>query len=280
MTSTMPRPSERILLQRVRNQLIDYLEVASSFRAQREYQEQAPQVQVSLEIIEQWADWVGPDWAQQFTSPVFSESERQAIAQYQLRWDALRKCLPEPMPPLSEIQKNPVWEELRYAASAAYACFVRVGRLSESEEYAGPSGIPHSTPDMSSLSALGVLLYAKELASLAGFYQKVLQLNLNAEQSDLEYGLMVLQNSDMELTLHQIPAMYAQEIEISVPPQAREETAIKFYCRVKDLAQSRELIEKSGGVVWSPIHQAKTYHYCDVLDPEGNVFQLRESVGG
>ncbi|WMW80594.1 VOC family protein [Undibacterium cyanobacteriorum] len=277
MTSSMPRPSERILLQRVRNQLIDYLEVASSFRAQREYQEQAPQVQVSLEIVEQWADWVGPDWEQQFTAPVFSEAERQAIAQYQLRWDALRKCLPETMPPLSEIQKNPVWEELRFAASAAYACFVRVGRLSESEEYSGPTNTA-SAVSTSASPTLGVLLYAKELATLADFYQQVLHLERDAEQSDLEHGLMVLQSSDMELTLHHIPSNYAQEIEISIPPQAREETAIKFYCRVHDLVKTRDMVEGLGGVIWSPIHQAKTYRYCDVLDPEGNVFQVRAAL--
>lgn len=274
MTTTTARPSEQILLQRVRNQLIDYLEVAASFRAQRAYQDQSPQLQVTVEIIEQWADWVGPDWERQFVAPVFSDAERQAIADYQKSWEALRQCLPEPMPPLLEMHKDPVWEALRKAASAAYACFVRVGKMSESEEYQAPP----ANADATSIPAMGVLIYAKNLDTLAQFYSSVLQLADEPSQSDPQYGLLALQGRGIHLLLHAIPAQYAEDIVITVPPQPREECALKFFCYVHDLAHTLNLIQELGGVCLGATQQTSTYLYRDALDPEGNVFQVRTSL--
>jgi len=74
-TSSSTRPSDIVLLQRVRNHLIDYLSLAASFEQQLKLQEQSSQLQVSEEVIEQWADWVGPEWLLQFISPVFSAEE-------------------------------------------------------------------------------------------------------------------------------------------------------------------------------------------------------------
>lgn len=272
MTPTTPRPSEQILLQRVRNQLIDYLEVAASFRAQREYQDQSPQLHVAVEIIEQWADWVSPEWHAQFVAPVFSEVERQAIADYQAKWDALRRCLPEPMPPLLEMHKDPLWEELRKAASAAYACFVRVGKMSESEEYRPTPAGACTSP------AMGVLIYAKHLDTLAQFYSDVLQLAEEPSQSDAQYGLLALQGRGIHLLLHAIPVHYAEDIVITVPPQPREESALKFFCYVHDLAHTLNLIQELGGVCLGSTQQTSTYLYRDALDLEGNVFQVRTSL--
>ena len=77
MSTSSPRPSERVLLQRVRNQLIDYLEIAASFEAQRDFQFQAPETHVATEVLEQWADWVSPNWQQELKTPTFSEARKK-----------------------------------------------------------------------------------------------------------------------------------------------------------------------------------------------------------
>lgn len=49
-----PEPSPRLVAQRIRNRIIEYLELASSFEAQQH----APIAHVPNEVINQWEDWV------------------------------------------------------------------------------------------------------------------------------------------------------------------------------------------------------------------------------
>lgn len=53
---------EHIAIQRIRNRVIEYLELASSFDNQSAYQAAVPYIHVPNEIINQWEDWVDPDW--------------------------------------------------------------------------------------------------------------------------------------------------------------------------------------------------------------------------
>ena len=50
-------PSERLVAQRIRNRIIEYLELAASYAAQEEYQRVAP-INVPSEVMNQWEDWV------------------------------------------------------------------------------------------------------------------------------------------------------------------------------------------------------------------------------
>lgn len=52
------RPSKRIVEQRIRNNVIDYLDMAGSFERQREYEKNVPIAWVPGEIIDQWQDWI------------------------------------------------------------------------------------------------------------------------------------------------------------------------------------------------------------------------------
>ena len=126
-------PSRQLVLQRVRNRIIEYLEVASSYDRQREYQAAAP-VCVASEMIEQWADWVSdpadPAWA----PPVFSEAERAAISRFHAVWNQVADDTPNPLPPLPETQRLPAWERLRCAAESALSVFHQRGRLPEARE--------------------------------------------------------------------------------------------------------------------------------------------------
>jgi hypothetical protein len=134
MSTSSPRPSERVLLQRVRNHLIDYLEIAASFQAQQEFQAQSPQLHVATEVLEQWADWVSPNWQQELKAPTFSEPERDAITQFQAIWQDTHNNLVRPLPVLEYIQLAPAWQQLRVAAEDCLRVFIQRGKLSDIEE--------------------------------------------------------------------------------------------------------------------------------------------------
>lgn len=134
MSQQTTRPSERILLQRVRNQLIDYLEIAASFQAQQEFQIQAPQTHVATEVLEQWADWVSPNWREELKAPTFSDQERSAITQFQTIWQDTHHKLVRPLPALEYIQLAPAWQQLRVAAEACLRVFMLRGKLSDNED--------------------------------------------------------------------------------------------------------------------------------------------------
>lgn len=137
MNTPPDRPSEQVLLQGVRNRLIDYLEVAASFEAQVTFSEQSPQVNVALEVLEQWADWVGPDWQDDFVSPVFSPDELLAIGLFQDVWLGCRgRLLHEfaELPVLTELFEHRDWRSLRVGAEMLLVFMMKRGRLSETVE--------------------------------------------------------------------------------------------------------------------------------------------------
>lgn len=76
----------QIGLQRIRNRIIEHLELASSFESQREYQSVAP-IHVPNDIINQWEDWVHDARVLNFTMPVFSVDEQDAVARFHRAWD-------------------------------------------------------------------------------------------------------------------------------------------------------------------------------------------------
>jgi hypothetical protein len=129
------RPNDQdfaqVLLQRVRNHLIEYLEVAASFEAQRAFQEQSPELDVPNEIIQQWSDWISPDWEKELVTPVFSEHELIAIRQFQTIWQAITQDLVQPLPTLLILQHSPLWEKLRTCAEQTLSIFMTRGRFSE-----------------------------------------------------------------------------------------------------------------------------------------------------
>lgn len=128
------RPSRQVLLQRVRNRIIEYLEVASSIDAQRSYQEQAPTVNVPNEVIHQWEDWVSEDWEAELIEPVFSAEERAAIARLYQVWVEVTSRAPDPLPSLELVIKLPEWAELRDAAGVLLNVFGKRGKFSEDAE--------------------------------------------------------------------------------------------------------------------------------------------------
>ncbi len=127
---------------------------------------------------------------------------------------------------------------------------------------------------MSGPARAGALIFAKDVARLADFYRQVLQM----ERLHAKPELLVLQSPDMQLVIHSIPAHIAQSFEITSPPQPRDETAIKLFFTVPSIEWARGVVAGLGGAVHDQAWQGKGFAACNAIDPEGNIFQIRESA--
>ncbi len=118
----------------------------------------------------------------------------------------------------------------------------------------------------------GALIYAKELQLLSQFYQQLLGMKLLNASTDMH----VLESADFQLLIHAIPPHIASTFEISVPPEPREETAIKLFFTVASLQQAAALSATLGGRMMDQAWNGPGFTVRNALDPEGNIFQLRE----
>lgn len=119
-------------------------------------------------------------------------------------------------------------------------------------------------------------MYAKDLDRLAAFYA-ALGLTID-EVEPGEYA--VLTGPGVELSIVQIPMHIANGIAISSPPQARERTPIKLAFTVPSIDQALESTRPLGGRVMDSAKrwQFRGHAIQDAVDPEGNVYQLREPL--
>ncbi|MFO1207203.1 MAG: VOC family protein [Burkholderiales bacterium] len=127
---------------------------------------------------------------------------------------------------------------------------------------------------MSGPARAGLFLYAKDLPRLAEFYESVAGFARLHESAEL----IVLQSPDIQLVVHAIPEDIAQNIVIASPPERRANTALKFFFSVPSLLRAREVAAGLGGEVFSENWPGPGFVVCNAMDPEGNVFQLRESA--
>ena len=121
----------------------------------------------------------------------------------------------------------------------------------------------------------GVLIYAKDLERLSRFYEAVLGAAVVAADADHR----VLQSPQAQLILHAIPAPYADQIVITVPPTPREEQAFKPFFTVPSLEQAEQAAVDAGGLVHGPLWPGPGLRVRNIADPEGNIVQLRQRVG-
>jgi hypothetical protein len=120
----------------------------------------------------------------------------------------------------------------------------------------------------------GALLYAKNTESLAGFYETILSMmRLHASPE-----LIVLESPDIQLLIHAIPPHIASSIVIKTPPERREQVALKLFFTVPSLAEARSVAASLGGEVFTEQWEGPGFRVCNACDPEGNIFQVRESV--
>jgi predicted enzyme related to lactoylglutathione lyase len=120
----------------------------------------------------------------------------------------------------------------------------------------------------------GLFIYAVDSIRIASFYEAVAGMARLHETSEL----IVLESPDIQLLVHAIPHHIATGIAITSPPHRREDTALKFFFTVPSLAAARTMAAHLGGEVFSENWPGPGFIVCNAMDPEGNVFQVRESA--
>ena len=118
----------------------------------------------------------------------------------------------------------------------------------------------------------GALIFAKDLDTLSRFYEQLLGMRLVAA----EPGLRVIENGDIQMVIHAMPPHIAAQVEISLPPEAREDQAIKPFFTIDTLASAESIAAGLGGYVFGPTWDGPGFRIRNACDPEGNIIQLRE----
>ena len=119
-------------------------------------------------------------------------------------------------------------------------------------------------------------MYAKNLPRLVEFYSAVACLDVQSVQE----GFAVLSGESSRLVIVRIPKHIAASIDISTPPERREDTPVKLVFSVEDIALVRNRAAERGGAI-AAVEREWEFEgtkVCDGHDPEGNVFQIRQAV--
>ena len=116
-----------------------------------------------------------------------------------------------------------------------------------------------------------LVVFSVDVARCAAFYEKVLGFTAKPEVT----GDIRLFGDGEEVLVHSIPKGIAMNIEISVPPSPREDSALKPVFDVASLGAALDNVRTTGGVVTTRTFTLEGLTRHDVLDPDGNVIQLR-----
>jgi predicted enzyme related to lactoylglutathione lyase len=120
----------------------------------------------------------------------------------------------------------------------------------------------------------GAVLYAKDFRRLAEFYRRVAGLQEREAADDF----ICLESNAFQLVVLQIPVHIAETITIEIPPRRPESTPIKLVFFVASVEAGRVAARENGGELNPPEREWSFQgdKVCDGVDPEGNVFQLRQ----
>jgi predicted enzyme related to lactoylglutathione lyase len=124
--------------------------------------------------------------------------------------------------------------------------------------------------------ANAAVMYVTDLERMVQFYA---ELGLKLEETKRgEYA--VLAGPQFEMSIIQIPRHLASQINPSEPPQAREQTPIKLVFFVPSIDAALKAAGSLGGQSKADSRrwQFRGHAIQDAIDPEGNVYQLREAL--
>jgi hypothetical protein len=119
-----------------------------------------------------------------------------------------------------------------------------------------------------------LVVFSADVRRLAAFYEVVLTAKRLQEPS----GDIRLVNDRDEVLVHSIPEKIAPDIEINTPPAPRDSSPIKPVFDVASLEEAMDGVEATGGVVTDRTFSLNGLTRHDVLDPDGNVIQLRRRI--
>ena len=123
-----------LVYQRIRNRVIEHLDLLMDRDAQLEYQERVPFVHVSHQLIELWCDVVDPEASkEQFPLGLYDAAERSELSEFNRVFLDVLHSTPDPLPAIAEFQQSKAWGELRDAAEKTHAVMMKRGALSENQ---------------------------------------------------------------------------------------------------------------------------------------------------
>jgi predicted enzyme related to lactoylglutathione lyase len=129
---------------------------------------------------------------------------------------------------------------------------------------------------VSTMPLSGAVVFAKDIKRVAAFYEHLCALAVvHAERDHI-----VLESAAIQLVIHAVPSRIAKTLQISEPPALREQTPIKLFFAVPELAQARGQATHWGGQIAPEAKEweARGFRACDGYDPEGNVVQFRQAL--
>jgi predicted enzyme related to lactoylglutathione lyase len=116
-----------------------------------------------------------------------------------------------------------------------------------------------------------LVVFSVDVSRLARFYELVLDVRRQGEYS----GDVRLVGGGEEILIHAVPAAVAESVSISTPPAPRQDAPIKPVFDVGSLDAALEVVAAAGGVATATTFTFEGLTRHDVLDPDGNVIQLR-----
>jgi hypothetical protein len=122
------------------------------------------------------------------------------------------------------------------------------------------------------MSAL--VVFSINVRRLAKFYEVVLSLEPLEETS----GDIRLVNGRDEVLIHSIPTKIVRDVAVSSPPAPRDNSALKPVFDVTSLESALAGVEAMGGVDTGRGFSLGGLTRRDVVDPDGNVIQLRSRL--
>ncbi len=124
-----------------------------------------------------------------------------------------------------------------------------------------------------SSSEVSAVLFARDQASVAAFYQAVF--NATISRSDADYA--ALSCAGFQLVVHQIPHHLLPAVDPGQAIQRRERSAVRLDFPVADLSHARREAHRLGGSVDErpPPWAGNDQRFFLGQDPEGNVFGVK-----
>lgn len=118
----------------------------------------------------------------------------------------------------------------------------------------------------------GAMLYASHPPLVARFYEHLLGMKPLAASPQR----IVLESPDFQLVVHALPPAVAPTIHVPNPREPRQ-TAVRLFFTVDSLKDARALARQLGGSIGEPEFPGPGFVVCIGMDPEGNLFQIRET---
>jgi len=133
-----------------------------------------------------------------------------------------------------------------------------------------------STHPMNTRPKPSAVIFAKDFEVLARFYRETAEMTEVHRDADH----IVLNEEGFQVVIHGMPKQIGATIQITSPPAVREETSIKICLPVSSIEHARTKAAELGGRIGPQTQEwaAPGFRACDGYDPEGNVFQVRESA--